>query len=144
MKNEVKLKTNYFCPACGSFLRVWNNIILIAKSSTGEKKGILLLNPSLGNFSVTAHSSLQLEQGEKVDFLCPVCHKNLAATDINENLIRISMTDLEDKHYDVYFSRICGQQSTFKISDNNIIEKFGKDDSHYVNYFLSKFHEQSI
>ena len=142
MKSEVKLKTNYSCPSCGSYLRIWNNIIFTVKSLDGKKKGILLLNPELGNYSVTAHSSLRLKEGEKVDFFCPVCHENLAAFDINENLVRINMSDENDNHYDVYFSRICGEETTFKIKENNIIAKYGKDDSYYVNYFISKFREQ--
>ncbi len=141
MNSEVKLKNNYSCPACGAYLRIWNNIIFTFSSADGEKRGILLLNPRLGNYKITAHSSLHLEEGEKVDFFCPVCHGNLTATDINENLVRIHMSDDEGNDFDVYFSRICGEESTFKIQNNNIISKYGKDDSYYVNYFFSKFRE---
>lgn len=142
MKTGVELKTNYQCPHCEAYLRVWNNIIFTVRSADGSKKGILLLNPELGNYTVTAHSKLDIREGELIEFLCPVCHHSLAATDINEKLVRVIMTDEDNNAFDVYFSRICGEESTFKISRNNIIAKYGRDDSHYVNYFLSKFREQ--
>ena len=91
---------------------------------------------------MTSHPTLRLDEGEIVDFYCPVCHKSLTADDINSNLVRIIMTDEKKNKFDVYFSRVTGEHSTFKISENNIIAKYGKDDSHYVNYFLSKFREQ--
>ena len=141
MKNEVKLKTNYSCPYCESYLRIWNNIIFTVRFANRTKQGILLLNPRLGNYTCTVHTELDIKEGELVEFFCPVCDKSLSAHDINDKLVRIIMTDEEGKHFDVYFSRIAGEESTFKISDNNIIAKYGKDDSHYINYFISKFKE---
>jgi competence CoiA-like predicted nuclease len=143
MKKEVKLKTNYSCPYCDSYLRIWNNIIFTIHYDGGKKKGILLLDPALGNYSCTVHTEMKIKEGEKIEFFCPVCHESLTAGEINENLVRIIMSDENKQQSDVYFSRICGEESTFKITDNNIIAKFGKDDSHYVNYFLAKYKEQS-
>ena len=142
MRKEVKLKTNYSCPHCEAYLRIWNNIILTARYDGGNKRGIILLNPDLGNYSCTMHTEMNISEGEKIELLCPVCHMSLTAYDINENLVRVIMSDESGQQFDVYFSRICGEQSTFKISDNNIIAKFGKDDSHYVNYFLARFRQQ--
>lgn len=143
MKKEVLLKTNYSCPHCESYLRIWNNIILSVRYKGGSKKGILLLNPDLGNYTCTMHTEMDIEKGDLIEFICPVCQESLTAKDINDNLVRIIMTDEDKNHYDVYFSRIVGEESTFKIKDNDIIAKYGKDDSHYVNYFLSKFREQA-
>ena len=134
-----KLKIDYLCPHCRSFLRVWNNIIFTIRTKDYEKKqGILLLNPGLGNYNLIHHSSLKLEEGELVTFYCPVCSDDLTANEINDNLVRILMIDENGKEFDVYFSRICGEQSTFKIEKNDIIERFGKDSNTYQNYFLSK------
>lgn len=143
MKKEVKLNTNYSCPHCESFLRIWNNIIFTVRFAEGSRQGILLLNPELGNYSCTMHTDLDISEGELIEFFCPVCGKSLTATDINEKLVRIIMTDSDNNHFDVYFSRIAGEESTFKISHNNIIAKYGKDDSHYVNYFISRFKEKA-
>ena len=142
MTEHVKLKVNYSCPHCKAFLRVWNNIIFTVSSPDKAKRGILLLNPHLGDYTLTSHETLDFAEGEIVEFYCPVCLKDLRAKDINENLVRVVMSDDEDgRTFDVYFSRIVGEHSTFKIEDNDIIEKFGEDDSHYVNYFLSKLRQ---
>jgi hypothetical protein len=103
-----------------------------------QKMGILLLNPYLGNYSYISSPDLVFDKGEKVIFLCPVCSENLAAKDINENLVHIFMEDEENKKYDVYFSSIAGEHSTFKIKKDNIIEKYGKDSTSYLNYFSNK------
>ena len=142
MTTHVKLKHNYSCPHCGSFLRVWNNIIFTVSSPDKVRKGILLLNPKLGNYTLTSHETLEFAEGEIVEFFCPVCLTDLRATSINENLVRVLMSDSDGRTFDVYFSRIVGEHSTFKIKDNDVIEKFGKDDSHYINYFLSKLRQQ--
>lgn len=66
------------------------------------------------------------------------CRTDLTATGINSNLVKIIMIDDNKKEYDVYFSKICGEHSTFLIHDDDIVEKYGEDSSAYVNYFMSK------
>jgi len=133
------LKINYLCPDCRSYLRVWNNVIFTVKLKSKNQQGILLLNPELGNYDFIHHTSIKFEEGELVDFICPVCHADLTATEINENLARVILTDENKKEYDVYFSKICGEHSTFKIKEDDIIEKYGEDSSSYLSYFMSKF-----
>ena len=101
--------------------------------------GLLLLNPELGNYDLIHHSSVKYEEGEMVDFLCPVCHADLTANEINKNLAHVIMVDEDNKEYHVFFSKICGEQSTFKIKENDIVEMHGEDSSAYVNYFMSRF-----
>jgi hypothetical protein len=135
----TKLNVNYVCPDCRSYLRVWNNIIFSVTSCNREKRGLLLLNPELGNYEFISHYKLDFSKMECLNFFCPVCGVDLTASDVNKNLARIVMIDKDQKEYDVYFSRIRGEQSTFKISEDDIIEKYGKDSSSYVDYFMSKF-----
>jgi hypothetical protein len=134
-----KLDVNYVCPKCRSYLRVWNNIIFSVKSCTEDKKGLLLLNPELGNFEFISHYHLEFNIMDCLEFFCPVCNFDLTASDVNKNLARVIMIDEDEKEYDVYFSRLRGEQSTFKVSNGDIVEKFGKDSSSYVDYFMSKF-----
>jgi hypothetical protein len=133
-----KLDHNYACPDCRSFLRVWNNIVFSVKSCTEDKRGLLLLNPDLGNYEFISHYNLDFNEMDCLDFFCPVCGINLTASDVNMKLARIIMIDKNEKEYDIYFSRIRGEQSTFKVSNGDIVEKFGKDSSAYVDYFMSK------
>ncbi len=136
MKNP--LKNNYLCPHCRSFLRVWNNIILIVKSVSRNLQCILLLNPKIGNYDLIHHSSIEFKEGEMLDFICPVCRADLTAIGIHKNLVRIIMINRNNIEFDVYFSKICGEHSTFVIHKDDIIEKHGEDSSSYVNYFMSR------
>jgi hypothetical protein len=135
---KYSLKVNYLCPACRAYLRVWNNIIFIVKSDSRDLFAILLLNPELGNYDLIHHSSIEFVEGEKLDFICPVCRTDLTAAEINKNLVRIIMVDENKKEFDVYFSKICGEHSTFLIHDEDIVEKYGEDSSSYVSYFMSR------
>ena len=98
----------------------------------------MLLNPELGNYNLIHHSSIEIQEGESLDFFCPICRADLSAVDLHRNLIRILMTDENNKEFDVYFSKICGEHSTFLIQNDNIVEKFGEESSSYVNYFMSR------
>ena len=121
METKSTLKINYLCPICRSYLRVWNNIIFTVKYHSGQKRGILLLNPELGNYDLIHHSSIKIEEGDEVEFICPVCHADLTANEINKNLAHVIMIDENNKEFSVFFSRICGEHSTFKIKENDIV-----------------------
>jgi hypothetical protein len=135
---KYSLKTNYLCPHCRSYLRVWNNIIFIVKSESRNLRCILLLNPELGNYDMIQHSSFECIKGDPFIFICPVCHADLTAVEVNSNFVKIIMIDENNKEFDVYFSRICGERSTFLIQEDDILEKYGEDSSSYVNYFMSR------
>lgn len=135
---EFPVKTNYLCPHCRAYLRIWKNIIFVVKSESRNLQTILLLNPELGNYEVIHHTAVDVCDGNKLIFMCPVCHTDLTATGINENLNRIIMVDENNKEFDVYFSKICGEHSTFLIQEDNIIERYGEDSSSYLNYFNSR------
>ena len=138
------METHYLCPKCKSHLRIRENVILTFKCKEHGEKGIILLNSKLGNYSFTIHHQAELcpEPGHKIDFYCPVCFENLKATEINENLVKILMIDADNIEYEIFFSSIIGEHSTFKIEKNNIIEKFGDDTSSYMNYFTSKLNQE--
>jgi hypothetical protein len=100
---------------------------------------LLLLNPELGNYEFISHYTLGFNKMDCLDFFCPLCGSILTATDVNKNLARVIMIDEDQKEYDLYFSRLRGEQSTFKTSNGDIVEKYGKDSSSYVDYFMSKY-----
>jgi len=139
MEIHPTLKINYLCPICRSYIRVWNYIIFTVVYHADKKRGLLLLNPELGNYDLIHHASLKFDEGEMVNFLCPVCHGDLTANEINKNLAYIVMIDENNREYHVFFSKICGEQSTFRIHKNDIVESYGEDSSAYVNYFMSRY-----
>ena len=101
----TKPDVNYACPKCRSYLLVWNNIVLIVKSCTDDKQGILLFNPELGNYEFICHNILDFKGMECLDYYCPACDSKLTATDENRNQARIIMVDKDQKEYDLYLSR---------------------------------------
>ena len=52
------------------------------------------------------------------------------------------MIDKDQKEYDLYFSRLRGEHSTFKIGNGDIVEKYGEDSSSYVDFFMAKFKKE--
>jgi hypothetical protein len=143
METKSKLKINYLCPKCRAYLRVWNNIIFTVKYHSGKKRGILLLNPNLGNYNLIHHSSIKFKEGDMIEFLCPVCHADLTAAGISRKLAHVIMIDENNKEYNVFFSRICGEHSTFKIRQDDIVESYGEDSSAYVDYFMSRLKKKT-
>ncbi len=131
------MKTRFICPHCRATLRVRKNIIFKVRTED-HKMGILLLNPALGNYTYISSPDLKFEDGEKIEFMCPVCCEHLAAKNISNDLVDIIMIDEEEKEYHVYFSSIAGEHTTFKIEEDDVIEQYGEDSSAYMNYFLQK------
>lgn len=125
-----------------SYLVCCDHLILTLESEETNKRGLLMMNIGLGNYSYVNHPSFRFEDGEIVEFYCPVCRANLKVPDINDHLIRLIIHGEDGKKYDVYFSRVAGEHSTFKIDNENVIEQFGEDASSYVSYFTAKLKKQ--
>ena len=136
------MTNNYLCPHCKAYLRIWKNIIFTIRKCDDDKKGLILLDAELGNYSVISHPALHFIEGECVEFICPVCHKSLTASGINDHLASVIMVDENNEEYDVYFSKVAGEHSTFVIKKDDIIEKYGENSSAYMNYFMSKLKRQ--
>lgn len=127
------MATEYLCKACRGVLNVKTSIVLAASVLNSSKKGLVYLNPELGNYSVTTHPSFTMEEGEEYLVNCPICHAHLNSLKY-DHLVRIIMIDDEGKEYDIYFSDIVGEKCTYKISGSSV-EKIGPDSVKYDKYF---------
>ena len=123
---------DYKCPKCQAHLRVGDHIILAAKNPKGTR-GLVLLHPELGNYQVITHPGFSYQKGETLKFYCPVCHYSLDSSK-HENLARIVMTDQEGKDFDIYFSKVAGEQSTLKMI-GEFVEVFGPHSENYLDFF---------
>lgn len=128
------MKNDYLCPKCKSYLKANNKIIFSAKKQNG-KLGLILLSSELGDYNVITHSSYKLEKGEKLEILCPLCHKILSAPDINKNLAMVLMVDEGGNEFEIYFSEIVGEKCTYKIKGGKLKEVYGHDSEKYTNFF---------
>ena len=125
------MKNKFLCPRCKAYLNVGQHIVLAAKANNGNA-GIVLLNPEIGNYTTETNSEFIIKEGEKYDFFCPICQKKLA-TDIHDNLSHIIMIDEKNRKFEILFSKIAGEKSTYKIIGESV-EIFGDHHSNYVDF----------
>jgi len=126
------MESNFLCPKCKGFLNVGGNIIFSTKHKNGIA-GLILLHEQLGNYAVLKHPKYMFDTGEHISFFCPLCHAKLKS-DAHENLASVQMTGRSDQVFNVYFSEIAGEKSTFVLVGDNV-DIYGKDAKQYINFF---------
>lgn len=124
--------SEYRCPHCSAHLKVCDHIVFAAQRPNGDQ-GLMLLHPELGNYHVNYHKNFTPKEGEMLKFYCPVCHKVLTSNKSDE-LAHIHMTDDSGKSYEIHFSRIKGEKSTYKLEGESL-EMYGDHSKKYINYF---------
>ncbi|MFC2152771.1 hypothetical protein ACFLSE_09610 [Bacteroidota bacterium] len=131
------MSTDFICPKCNGHLLVGDKIIFTAITKKDKRPGIILLSSELGDYTSKLNPSFSIAEGEEVDFLCPICHGNLTATEVDQNLAKIIMVDEKSDKYEIYFSGITGEHCTYKVSEEKI-EQFGDASQKYYKYFMSR------
>ncbi len=126
-------RKEYLCPKCEGYLKINMKIIFLIQKDNGGR-GLILLNPELGDYKRISHESLKLKDGDHVSFFCPICHADLSAVDINKNLAGIKMIYEDGTEYKILFSEILGEKCTYKVYKREV-EAFGEDSSQYLNFF---------
>jgi hypothetical protein len=129
------MAAEFLCKVCRGHLNVKTSIILAAaKLSNRSQRGLIYLNPELGNYTTTTHPSFEVKDGEEYIFTCPICGAQLNSMKYL-HLVRLIMIDDAGKEFFIYFSGIAGQKCTFKLRGNKIEEKKGPDVKIYSKYF---------
>lgn len=126
----MPMEPQYYCPHCQAYLKVGEYIIFLAQTRH-KMRGLILLHPEIGNYSSIKHPDFIFEKGEHLEFFCPVCHMSLAS-DFDDNLAHIILEE-DQKTYDIYFSRIAGEKSTYKV-DGEYVTSTGEHAERYT-YF---------
>jgi hypothetical protein len=128
---EAIMKIDFLCPKCKGYLRVGDNIIFTTKTNLGGE-GLLLLHPELGNYKSEHHPSIDFEDGGQIEFYCPICHSKLTSKH-HDDLAMVLMKDETGQTFEVLFSRIAGEESTYCIIGESV-EVFGKDSKAYLDF----------
>ncbi len=128
------MAVEYLCKVCRGHLKVKTSIVLAASKTNSPARGLIFLNPEIGNYTTTTHPTFQIKEGEEYIYTCPICHSQLNSAKYN-HLVRIIMIDDDGKEYNIYFSGIAGEKCTFKIRGNKVEEKKGPDVRVYNKYF---------
>jgi len=127
------MAVEYVCKICRGHLKVKTSIVLAASKMNSSKRGLVFLDPEIGNYTKTTHPAFTIDEGAEYIYTCPICHSQLNSAKYN-HLVRIIMIDETGKEFDIYFSDIAGEKCTYKISGTDIEQK-GPDSKKYVNYF---------
>lgn len=128
------MAVQYVCKICRGCLNVKTSIVLAASKLHSSKRGLVFLNPEIGNYTTTTHPTFQIEQGEEYIYTCPICHSQLNSTKY-KHLVRIILIDENRKEYNIYFSGIAGEKCTYKLRENIVETKTGPDVKTYDKYF---------
>jgi hypothetical protein len=129
------MAVEYLCKVCRGHLNVKTSIILAAaKLSDRNQRGLVYLNPELGNYTTTTHPTFKINEGEEVIYTCPICGAQLNSMKYL-HLVRILMQDEEGKEFNIYFSGIAGEKCTYKIRGNKVEQTAGPDVKIYDKYF---------
>jgi hypothetical protein len=128
------MAVQYLCKVCRGNLNVKTSIILAAQKVNSNKRGLVYLNPELGNYTSTTHESFQLLKGEEYIYTCPICGAQLNSRKYY-HLVRLVMVDDEGKEFNIYFSDIAGEKCTYKIRGTKIEVVQGPDAKKYDKYF---------
>jgi hypothetical protein len=127
------MAVEYLCKACRGHLKVKTSIVLAAQKMNSTSRGLVFLNPELGNYTTTTHPSFTVLEGAEYIYTCPICHSLLNSAKYS-HLVRIIMVDDDKKEYDIYFSDIAGEKCTFKLGQGEVEVK-GPDANRYNKYF---------
>lgn len=127
------MAVDYLCKACRGHLKVKTSIVLAAQKMNSSTRGLVFLNPEIGNYTKTTHPTFKIEEGEEYIYTCPICHSLLNSAKFG-HLVRIIMVDDNKKEYDIYFSDIEGEKCTFKLGEGEFEIK-GPDAKLYDKYF---------
>lgn len=123
------MATDFKCPHCSNLLNVGQNVVFTARNKWG-KEGLIMLHPEIGNYSVLKHPNFEVHEGELLEFYCLYCNKQLVS-ERSMNLAKILMNDADGQEYEIHFSRIAGQHSTYKIMGETV-EVFGENATDYL------------
>jgi hypothetical protein len=128
------MAVEYICKICRGHLNVKTSIVLAASKLHSSRRGLVFLNPDIGNYTITTHPSFEIIEGEEYIYNCPICHSQLNSTKY-KHLVRIIMIDENGKEFNIYFSGIAGEKCTYKIREDKVESKVGPDVKTYDKYF---------
>jgi len=128
------MKNRFLCPSCRSDLKIKNSVIFSAQTEKGIK-GLVLLSPELGNYSILHVPAFKYSDGEHIDFFCPVCHSDLGIPNVSKDLASVIMIDERKVEYNIVFSQIAGKKCTIKMKENAIIESYGDNADEFSNFW---------
>ena len=126
------MANDFICPICRGHLTVENSLVIAVKSKTNNK-GLLFLNPEIGNYAKTSNPAFKIVEGDEYTVFCPICHAVLNREE-NPHIIKLNMVDKKGVEVDVFFSTVVGEKCTYVVKGKEI-QIAGPDKNLYEKYF---------
>jgi hypothetical protein len=98
-------------------------VILVGQH--GDTRILLGFHPEPGTYRAYLPPGADVIEGTVWEFSCPLCHASLV-TDVAPELCALDMLT-SCKRLRVYFSRMAGEQATFVVSAEGLVERYGHD-----------------
>lgn len=117
------MSKDYRCPRCEATLNPDRSVILVAAHA--ETRALIGFHPEPGNYEVYLPPGIQVEEGSRWLFSCPLCQADLTAAE-NEDLCHLQVVEGETTSR-VLFSRIAGEQATFIVGEDRVEQTHGDD-----------------
>jgi hypothetical protein len=121
----------YLCPHCNGYISLDEKVYFSVRTPD-FRVGLISLHTELGKYSIDKHSEFEFDEGEQLDFYCPICHAELASK-VHSNLANIVMVDENNNEFEILFSKTAGKKSTYKIIGETM-EIFGDDSAEYIDF----------
>lgn len=102
----------------------------------------MLLHPEVGIYTSIIHPQFNFEEGERIDFFCPICMSSLDAS-LNENLVQVIVVDSKGQESEVFFSRITGEKSTYRVSSEGVMVN-GVHSYRYTHFKMTDEHSSFL
>ncbi len=126
------MEQKYKCPECGGVLSQNGNIVFLVENET-KNRALLQLSTRLGEYGPKNKLPFRFDVGDKFSFYCPLCQTSLDC-DTHSDLVKVEMEDESDHKYEVCFSRVAGEESTYRIYGKKV-EAYGEDAGKYTHVF---------
>lgn len=115
---------DYHCPHCAHKLNRGRQVEFLVRFN-GKKKSPLILDKQPGVYGYKSTHSLNIKNGDHVDFFCSSCETSLQS-DKRPEFVGIDLWTRGEKYLDLYFSPICGERVTYVDMDGELM-RFGSD-----------------
>lgn len=126
------MANDFLCPVCRGQLIIDNSLVISVKTKA-NKKGLIFLNPEIGNYAKISHPSFKIVEGDEYVVFCPICHATLNREE-NPRIVKMMMVDEKKSEFDVFFSVVVGEKCTYVVKDK-VVQKVGTDAKLYEKYF---------
>lgn len=128
----------YSCPHCEALLNPEEHVVLRAERE--DHRFLAGFHSELGNYEVDLPPGESMPKGTRWDFSCPVCDQSLVS-EVSEDLCALDVHTAGETHR-VYFSRIAGEEATFTISAEGLLNDYGIHTDRYLEHMVHDIYKR--